>query len=315
MVFPVADSCSCTGTFSTLKTYIGLNCAREIQQRGGVAAVIDTEHAFDPSWAAEIGVNVDDLIIEQPASGEIAIDIAELLLRGGVSHITFDSVAAALPESEAEKRMHDEKIQPARLAALMSAAMRRLTAANQQNASMLWINQTRVNLGVTFGSNEALPGGKALPYYASLILSVRKTGKVTRDVKFYDGDKWQSGKEQYGQKFKAEIMKSKLSKPFRDVWFQWNMDMNQIDLPAFLFAQGVDLGLVQQKGNTWSTDGLKAVGREKFVTALAGSEAALTALENTVREHHGLPLIVAPAAVQAPSRARTGKKPLRKGKR
>lgn len=275
------------GDYSTLKSYLALNICKQVQLRGGTAAYIDTEHSFDPDWAESVGVNVSDLIVKRPATGEEAVDIMDVLIRAEIDFIAFDSVAAALPQAETQKRLSGESMQPGRLAQLMSAAMRRLTAANKKS-SVLWINQTRQNIGITFGSNEALPGGKALPYYASYILSVRKTGKVTNDVKFYDGTKWATGKEQVGQKFKAEVIKSKLSKPFRDIWFTWDMNHGQLDLPGFLIAQGVELGLVEQKGNTWTCEGVRAIGREKFSNALAGSELAMLKLEDAIRDHHGL---------------------------
>lgn len=281
------------GDYSTLKSYIGLCTARETQRMGGVAAFIDNEHSFDPAWAESVGVNVADLIVKRPATGEEAIDIMEVLVKGGVDFICFDSVAAALPQAETLKRLHGESMQPGRLAQLMSAAMRRLTTINQ-NTSILWINQTRQNIGITFGSNEALPGGKALPYYSSYIMSVRKTGKITRDIKFFDGEKWAGGKEQIGQKFKAEVIKSKLSQPFRDIWFHWNLENGQIDIPNFLMTQGIEHGFVDKAGNTWTAPGIKAVGREKFMKALAENQEAMDELEDRIREVHGLPVLARP---------------------
>lgn len=152
---------------STLKSYIGLCAIRECQRLGKLAGLIDTEHAFDPKWAKEIGVDVDELVLKQPDTAEQAIDIAEVMIRGGVDLIVFDSVAAALPQQEQQKKMDKENPAVAALARVMSLAMRKLTAANKKTA-MLWINQTRVNVGVMFGSNEAVPGGKSLPFYACL---------------------------------------------------------------------------------------------------------------------------------------------------
>jgi recombination protein RecA len=276
------------GDFSTLKSWIGLNICREYQARGQVAAVIDNEHSFDPDWAASVGVNVDDLIVKRPETGEEGMDIMDVLIRGGVGFVLFDSVAAALPQAETAKRLHGESMQPGRLAQLMSAAMRRLTTANT-DTSVLWINQTRQNIGMTFGPQEALPGGKALPFYASYILSLRKVGKITRDVKFFDGEKWTGGKEQIGQRFRAEVLKSKLSKPFRDIYFTWSLDDAGIDLPNFLLSQGVENGFIEQRGNTWVYgDSVKAVGRQKFIDALGANDEAMLALENEVREFHGL---------------------------
>lgn len=275
------------GDWSTLKTYVGLNAAREVQAAGGVAAVIDTEHAFDPEWARSIGINIDDLIIEHPETGELAMDTAEALIRGGVDLIVFDSVAATLPQAEQEKRFHKENIQPGRQAALMSAACRRLTASNSKTA-VLWINQFRENVGMSFGPREKATGGRALPYYSSYIVEIRKVGKITRDEQMYTGEKWQGTKVQVGQKFKMELIKSKLNKPFREMWFDWSLTDGDIDMTAFLVTQGIELGLIDKKGNTWSHASVKAVGRDKFKAALQASPAAQASLTEGILTHHGV---------------------------
>lgn len=290
------------GDFSTLKSYIGLCCIAQVQKAGGTAALIDTEHAFDRKWATAIGVDVDSLImVPRPhlQSGEQAIDYAEQLIRQGVDLIVFDSVAAALPQSERNKRLHDENVQPARLAQLMSLAMRKLTAANDHTA-VLWINQLRINLGITFGSPDVATGGRALPYYASTIMEIKKLGKVTRNIKTHDGDKEVDAKELVAQKYKATITKSKLSRPWRDILFDWSLETNSIDLTKFLVAQGLEHGLVIKKGNSWNVKGStkKTVGREKFMAYLDGHPTELVALENAVRDVHGLPHIAAPSVPQ-----------------
>jgi recombination protein RecA len=285
----------CYGDFSTLKSYIGLSLVREYQKRGGVCALIDTERTFEPDWAEQIGIDTSSLVVWPNRSdggvhtGEEAVDVTQALIKGGIDFVVFDSVAAALPQAEANKRMHDENIQPARLAALMSAAMRRLTATNT-HTSIFWVNQTRVNPGISFGSNEAIPGGKALSYYASYRIRLSKVGKVTRDRKAYTDDKWSSTKTQIGQKFKAELTKSKLSKPFEEVWFTWDLTTGEVDTIGFLISQGVEIGLVQQKGNTWTTGDVRAVGREKFRAALSLDADAVRELEAGVRRHHGIPV-------------------------
>lgn len=297
------------GDYSTLKSYVGLNITREIQKAGGVAAIIDTEHAFDPDWAEQMGVDMNNLIVERPENGELAIDIMEALIRGGIDHITVDSIAATLPQAEQTKRLHKESIQPARLAALMSAGLRRVTAANT-HTSILWINQTRTNLGITFGSNITTTGGKAMAYYASQRIDMKKVGKETRDIQYHDGEKWIKGKEQTGQKYKAEILKSKLNRPFRDVWFTWSLDSNQIDMVTFLLSQGLETGAVTLTGNTWAFGTHKAVGREKFKALLASDPVAMAELENLIRDHYKLPTISVPA--DAPARSSAAKKPTRR---
>lgn len=312
------------GDWSTLKTYIALCAIRETQQLGGVAALIDTERSFDPLWAKSIGINVDELLIYPPRdlednitiSGEMAIDAAEAMVRNGVDLMVFDSVAAALPEAERKKRMHDENIQPGRLAALMSAAGRRLTAANN-NTAIIWVNQLRENIGVMFGPNEKQTGGRALPYYSSYIMQIKKTGKLTRDIKYYTGDKWQAGKEQIGQQFKAELLKSKLNKPFRDVWFNWSLTESMIDEVGFVMNQGIESGYVKQSGSNYSLNGLKANGKDKFRLLVETDPSIRHALENAVRAHNGLPLLPPPKSPKkvgtAPSKPlKAAKKTLRK---
>jgi recombination protein RecA len=276
------------GDFSTLKSYIGLNAIKEVQRQGGVAALIDTEHAFEEQWARDIGVDTSSLLVERPSSGELAVDIAEALIRSrDVDLIVFDSIAAALPEDEQGKRLHKEKIQPGRLAHLMSAACRKLTAANDKTA-VLWINQLRENIGISFGPNEKGPGGRAMPFYASYIINIKKTTKVTRNIKTYTGDQYQSSKEQIGQMFRAEVMKSKLNKPHRTIWFTWLLTDSAIDLTGFLFAQGVDMGMVSNKGKTWTYGSLRAVGKDNFRKRLSATPETHEALESDVRAAHGL---------------------------
>ncbi len=280
------------GDWSTLKSYAGLCAIAAEQARGGVCALIDTEHSFDPAWATSIGVNVAELITpdkKQAQSGEQAIDYAEALIRENVDLIVFDSVAAALPQSERGKRMHDESVQPGRLAALMSLACRKLTAANS-GTGIVWINQMRQSIGITFGNPEHPTGGKALPYYASLVIETRKSTKITRNVKTFNGSGNVDVKELLAQQYRATITKSKLNKPHREVVFDWNLEQGGIDIAKFLFAQGIENGLVVKKGNSYSMKNSqsKILGREKFIAWLAGSETAMGTLDSQIREIHGL---------------------------
>ena len=278
------------GDWSTLKSYIGLMSIASFQRVGKVAALIDTEHSFDPDWALSCGVNLNDLILLQPESGEVAMDNAETLIRGKCDLIVFDSVAAMTPQAEQQKRLAGENVQPARIASLMSAALRRLMTANT-DCSMIWINQLRVNVGVTFGSNEAVPGGKALPYYASFRTSVRKTGKITVPFKMFDGEKWIDTKKQVGQKFKLDLVKSKLSRPFTEEHFVWSLETGSLDMIGYLIAKGIEAGFITQKGNTWSYEDNKAVGREKFRALIESDPDIALDLENAVRDHHNIPRV------------------------
>lgn len=276
------------GDYSTLKSYIALKSIASFQQSGKIAALVDTEHSYDSDWALSCGVNLDDLILIQPLSGEIAMDHVETLIRGGCDLIVFDSIAAMTPQAEQSKRLAGENVQPARIAQLMSAALRRLTTANT-DTSMIWINQTRVNVGITFGSPEVVTGGKAMAYYSSYRTAVRKVGKVTEPHKVHDGEKWVDTKKLIGQKFKAELTKSKLSRPFTEQYFTWDLRTGAMDLVGYLIAQGIEIGAVELKGNTWSYGNVKAVGKEKFRTLFTNDPDLALDLENAVRRHHEIP--------------------------
>lgn len=276
---------------STLKSYIGLMTIASYQKLGKVCAVIDTEHSFDSAWAESCGVDVKQLIIKRPETGEEAMDVCDILVRNGCDLIIFDSVAAMLPQEEQKKRLSGENVQPASIARLMSVALRRLTAGNE-DCSIIWINQTRTNVGITFGSSESLPGGKALPYYASYRLSLRKVGKVTHTKKVHDGEKMVDTRVQTGQKFKAELTKSKLSKPFTEEWFTWDLVSGSLDVVGFLISQGLEHGFVTLKGSTWWLGNAhKAVGKDKFRKLIETNEEMRVFLENSVRQVHGIPSV------------------------
>lgn len=244
------------GDYSTLKSYIGLMAIVQVQQQGGVAALIDTENAFDPNWATQLGIDLKELVYIHPENGEKAIDIAEGLIRAKVDLIVFDSVAAILPKSEQETELGgDKNVQPARLAALMSIAMRKLTAANEKTA-VFWINQTRVNVGQMFGSNEITTGGKSLPFYSSMRIAVRKAGKVTRDAVIYkDGALVKGGKETTAFTIRATLEKSKLNKPHREVYFNFDLESGTIDEIGYLINQGLEAGVViKNSSGFWWTE-------------------------------------------------------------
>lgn len=252
------------GDYSTLKSYIGLKAIVQCQKEGGLAALIDTEKAFDPEWAVSVGVDLDALIIwpprdeaskNEPVNGERAIDVAETLIRGRADLIVFDSVAATLPRAEEETQLAgDKNIQPARLASLMSLACRKLTAANTTTA-VFWINQTRVNVGVMFGSNEAVPGGKALGFYSSMRIALRKSGNETIDEDSYvvkDGSiVKQKLKKKIGTRIRATLEKSKLNVPHRDEYFVFNHQTGEVDSWMWLASKALELGVIYQQGGWW----------------------------------------------------------------
>lgn len=254
------------GAYSTLKSYIGLSCIAQTQAAGGICAIVDTEHAYDPDWAASLGVNTGDLIYQSPETGEEAIDVTEVLIRNGVDLIVWDSVAATLPQAESNKRMSKESVQPARLAALMSLGLRKLTAANDKTA-VLFINQTRLNVGVVFGDPETVPGGRALPFYASYRVALRKAGKVKESVEAYDPDGKKSNVNQVtGHKIRATVEKSKLSAPSRDVLFTFDLNTGAVDEVGYMLAAGLEHGVIHHEGRSWwYQNEERVVGAEKFL--------------------------------------------------
>ena len=266
------------GNYSTLKSYVGLRAIASEQAKGGLAALIDTEHAFDPKWAKECGVNLDDLVLKQRSTGEEAVDVAEILIRGGCNLIVFDSVAAALPKAEQTVMLSgDKNVQPARLASLMSLAMRKLTAANRKTA-MIWINQTRLNVGVMFGNPETVPGGKALPYYASYRIALRKAGSVTESVEvsaMKDGKPTKVKiKQTVAVSIKATVEKSKLNAPFREIMFDFNFRKGTIDEWLYMSTRALDEGLIEYNRGLWWIVGTKRKyrGREEFEKAVPEME-------------------------------------------
>jgi recombination protein RecA len=293
--FPRGRMAEVYGAPSALKSYVGLCAIREAQQAGAFGALIDTERTFDSEWAERIGIDLSRLLIwppeddTQPVTGEMAVDAAEAMLRSRqVDVLVFDSVAATLPQSEHAKRLSGESVQPGRLAALMSLGLRKLTAANTETA-ILWINQLRNNIGVTFGNPESPPGGKALPYYASIRVNIKAVGKVNASRKQFDGEKWVDGKTQVAQKFRASVEKSKLFQPHGDVIFTWLYDRAEIDELSFLVAQGLERGSIQQNGAMWQYGDLKVRGRENFLAKLPEHPELLTTLEAEVRGNGAAP--------------------------
>lgn len=238
------------GDYSSLKSYIALRAIATTQAAGGTAAMVDTEHAYEGDWLAALGGIPDDVMVMRPDYGEQAVQAMQsLIMEHDIDLIVWDSIAATQPKSVHE-RNPDDTVQPGRLAAMMSEGLRRLNASNR-NTAILCLNQTRLNVGMTFGDAETVPGGRAMPFYASYRIRLSKAGKVTDDVKTYDGDKFITTKRQIGQKIKATLMKSKLNKPFRESWFTYDMLTGTIDDRGFLLAQGLEHGLVEVTNARW----------------------------------------------------------------
>ncbi len=195
------------GPESSGKTTLTLQVIAEMQKLGGTAAFIDAEHALDPQYAARLGVNVSDLLISQPDTGEQALEIADMLVRsGGIDVVVIDSVAALTPKAEIEGEMGDQL--PGLQARLMSQALRKLTAnIKRTNTLVIFINQIRMKIGVMFGNPETTTGGNALKFYASVRLDIRRTGSIKK------------GEEVIGSETKVKVVKNKVAPPFRQAEF------------------------------------------------------------------------------------------------
>lgn len=294
---PRGRSVEIFGGPSMLKSFIAYKAIAQTQQDGGTAALLDTEHAYDPLWVANCGVDTKSLIAEWPVSGEMGIDFAEVVIRGNIDLLVVDSIASLLPEAEKGKRLHNESVQPGRLAALMSVGLRKLTTANSHTA-LMFTNQIREQIGITFGPTEKTPGGRAMSFYASIRLNIRSAGKNQIPIKVHDGDKLVDSKEVIGQKYRMTLEKSKLSTPHREVLFEWDLRTGAIDIPKFIFSQGVELGMIGQSGNSWIFSNTKVLGRENFITTIANTPSLAYELECDIRNHYKLPILEQPKIIK-----------------
>ncbi len=221
------------------KTTLAQHVVAEVQKAGGLAAFVDAEHALDPDYAKKIGVNIDELLISQPDTGEQALDIVETLVRSNaVDVIVVDSVAALVPKAEIEGEMGEAHM--GLHARLMSQALRKLTGIISKSKTVLiFINQTRMKIGIVFGNPETTTGGMALKFYASVRIEVRRAAQIKQ------GDKI------IGNRVKAKIVKNKVAPPFRATEFDI-MYNEGISIPGDLLDTGVELGVVSKNGNTYS---------------------------------------------------------------
>src|SRR6056297_874229 len=264
------------GPESSGKTTLTLHCVAEEQKKGGVCAFVDAEHALDPQYARKLGVDLDELLISQPDTGEQALEITDTLVRSGaVSMVVVDSVAALTPKSELEGDMGDSSVGVH--ARLMSQAMRKLTGSiSRSNCMVVFINQIRMKIGVMFGSPETTTGGNALKFYSSVRLDIRRIGAVK------DRD------EIVGNQTRVKVVKNKVAPPFKQVEFDIMYGVG-ISKTGELLDMGVKAGIVDKSGS-WFSYGDERIGqgRENAKTFLKENPQAATEIEGKIRAAHGL---------------------------
>lgn len=260
------------GPESSGKTTVALHCVAEMQKAGGTAAFVDAEHALDPVYAANLGVQIENLYIAQPDNGEQALDIVETLVRSGaVDIIVVDSVAALTPQAEIDGDMGDSHV--GLQARLMSQALRKLTAvASKSKCTIIFINQLREKVGVFYGSSETTTGGKALKFYASVRIDIRKKDAI------------KDGGDVIGNHVNAKIVKNKVAPPFRTAEFDI-MYGKGISNTACILDVAVSKGIVQ-KGGSWFSykDEKIGQGRDKTIDYLESNPEILAEIDGLVRE-------------------------------
>ena len=258
------------GPESSGKTTLTLEVIAQCQNLGGTAAFIDAEHALDPIYAEKLGVNVEELLISQPDTGEQALEVADIMVHsGGIDMLVIDSVAALVPKAEIEGEMGDSHI--GLQARLMSQALRKITGnVTKSNTLVIFINQIRHKIGVMFGSPETTSGGNALKFYASVRLDIRRIGTV------------KEGEEVVGNETRVKVVKNKVSPPFKQAEFQiiYNKGINRL---GELLDRGSELGVLEKSGAWYSLEGEKiGQGKANAVEFLEGNLKIAEKIENQV---------------------------------
>jgi len=258
------------------KTTLALHAIAECQKAGGVAAIIDAEHALDVSYARALGINTEELLISQPDYAEQALEIADTLIRSGaIDIIVLDSVAALVPRAEIEGDMGD--MQPGLQARLMSQALRKLTGSiHKSNAAMVFINQVRYKIGVMYGNPEVTSGGNALKFYASVRLEIRRVASI------------KSGGEDVGNRCRVKVVKNKLAPPFRKVEFDITFGKG-INRDGELLDLGIQANLVRKSGSWYSLgDERMGQGRDNAIKFLNANLDRKAWLDQSLMVHFGL---------------------------
>jgi len=278
------------GPESSGKTTLALQVIAEMQKIGGTCTFIDAEHALDVQYAAKLGVNLQDLFISQPDTGEQALEIADALVRSGsVDLIVIDSVAALVPKAEIEGEMGDSL--PGLQARLMSQALRKLTATIKRvNCMVIFINQIRMKIGVSYGNPETTTGGNALKFYASVRMDIRRTGAIKK------------ADEVLGNETRVKVVKNKVAPPFKQAEFDILYGAG-ISREGEIIDLGVQANIVDKAGAWYSYQGTRiGQGKDNVREYLKERPELAFEIENRVREHFGVALRTAPAvAAQAPA--------------
>ena len=262
------------GPESSGKTTVALHCVAEVQKEGGTAAFVDAEHALDPVYASKLGVNLDDLYISQPDSGEQALEITETLIRSGaIDIIVIDSVAALTPQAELDGDMGDSHV--GMQARLMSQALRKITAASSKSkCTIIFINQLREKIGVMYGNPETTTGGKALKFYSSVRIEIRKA------------DTLKDGSDIVGNHVKAKVVKNKVAPPFKVAEFDI-MYGTGISNMGCVLDLAVENGFVQKSGSWFSYNDEKiGQGRDKAMEFLKSNPDVYKELDAKIREKY-----------------------------
>lgn len=274
------------GPESSGKTTLALHVVAQMQKTGGTCAYIDAEHALDIQYAQRLGVNLKDLLISQPDTGEQALEICDALVRSGsVDMVVIDSVAALTPQAEIEGEMGEAL--PGLQARLMSQALRKLTSSiKRTNTLVVFINQIRMKIGVSYGSPETTTGGNALKFYSSVRLDIRRVGAIKK------------GDEVIGSDTKVKVVKNKVAPPFKTAQFDI-LYGDGISHEGEVIDMAVDLNLIQKSGAWYSYQGSKiGQGRDNAREYLKANPGILTEVENRIREIKGVKSLVKTAAVE-----------------